>query len=260
MLEFKIAVCDDEQAQLDRVSRILDGIQSESDFKKKYKITLKLKHFLNGEDLLARLRKIKFDAFILDIQMEPMNGLELAQEIQRLFKGAAPIILLTAYQGFVFDGYKVRAMRYVLKNEMERGLREALPYLFNLTENSAEHYALFENGLLLPTKPDCIFYMESEKNYVRIYFHDSIGDRHEALTRGSLAYLAKEMTPYDFVFCHRSYLINLRKVQEIKRNEIILVDGTCLPLSRSARSEVIKAYSIFSGKGTALGDGNQWIG
>ena len=233
MLTFTIAICDDEQFQLERASRTLTAIHQEERGEEKYKTTLEVKQFIDGQDLLASLPSTKYDAFILDIQMPTINGLELAHQIRNNCGEETPIILLTAFPGYALDGYKVMALRYILKDDLENGFREVLPVLLNKAENNSAQYTLLEGGQILPVKPEHIYCFESQRNYVIVYYHDADGEDYSTQIRCTLTELARIMATKGFIQNHRSYLVNQRKIRNVKPTEIVLVNGLILPLSRN---------------------------
>ena len=232
MLTYTVALCDDEQFQLDRTSRTLAATHHEERGEDKYKTTLEVKQFIDGQELLASLPDVRYDAFILDIQMPSINGLELARQIRNNCGEETPIILLTAFPGYALDGYKVRALRYILKDDLENGFREVLPVLLNKVENNSEQYTLLEGGQILPVKPEHIYYFESQRNYVQVYYHDAAAEDYNTQIRCTLTELARIMATKGFTQNHRSFLVNRRKIREVRPKEIVLVNGTVLPLSR----------------------------
>ena len=106
MLE--IAICDDEKKlRLDLRHVIekelaLDGVE------------FGLTEYESGEALLRGIRERNADIIFLDIEMGGMNGMEAARTLRKNGQPAV-IIFVTSYPDFVFHGYEVRALNYILK-------------------------------------------------------------------------------------------------------------------------------------------------
>ena len=115
----KIAICDDDSAQLEYISSLVekwsDSIEEQ----------IRISQFKSAEQLLFNYTPGCFDVLLLDIQMTGENGISLAKRI-RSFNDNAVIIFITAVSDYVFDGYDVGAVQYLLKPVNEAKLFECL--------------------------------------------------------------------------------------------------------------------------------------
>ncbi len=102
---FNIGICDDEIIHREILSNYIDRVFAT----KSYKVV----EFDSGEDILENYPK-KLDILLLDVQMEGINGIEIAKRI-RSFDTNVIIIFITAIIDFMQQGYEVRAFRYLLK-------------------------------------------------------------------------------------------------------------------------------------------------
>ena len=104
----KIAVCDDDIAELNNICEILNNYFEE----KKYDIYIS--KFGSSVELASIIQKEIFDIYILDIVMPVLSGMNLATEI-RSFDKASDIIFLTSSPEFAVESYCVKATDYILK-------------------------------------------------------------------------------------------------------------------------------------------------
>lgn len=135
MLE--IAICDDEKKlRLDLRHVIekelaLDGVE------------FGLTEYESGEALLRGIRERNADIIFLDIEMGGMNGMEAARTLRKNGQPAV-IIFVTSYPDFVFHGYEVRALNYILKPYQEKKIKEVLRDALKELEISTEKYFTVE--------------------------------------------------------------------------------------------------------------------
>ena len=98
----KIAVCDDEPTFAAQISEKI----------KKYMPECTIQSFLSGEDLL--LQEKAFDIYFLDIQMEKINGIEIAKKLRELDEESVNVYI-TGAKEYVFQAFDVAALHYLLK-------------------------------------------------------------------------------------------------------------------------------------------------
>ena len=104
----KLAVCDDEKVFRSDLKRIL-GMELDL-----CGIDYHITEFASGEELIAGLEKTDCQILFLDIEMKGMDGVAAARKLREM-KRQMEIIFVTSYADFVFQGYEVRALNYILK-------------------------------------------------------------------------------------------------------------------------------------------------
>ncbi len=213
---FNIGICDDEIIHREILSNYVDKAFST----KSYKVV----EFNSGEDLLENYPE-KLDILLLDVQMEGINGIEIAKKI-RLFDTNVIIIFITAVIDFMQQGYEVRAFRYLLKpidyNDFSKHLLQCEEDINKSCEN---HLTIKEDneGQVIIIPIDSILYIETDSRSVIIHTDNQIYK-----TRVSINKLEKHLENKIFYRCHRSYLINLNKVRCISKNSVLIKDNEIL--------------------------------
>lgn len=187
-------------------------------------------------EALGGLQNQKVDLIFLDIQMPNLNGIELARVLDSRGPNKPRIIFTTAYNQFALEGYRVDALDYLLKpfnyEEFLHASNKALAYAelvykstaataaeSTVTTSRVEDEYLFvkvEYQLVRIALND-ILYMESLKDYVKIFLQNS---EKAILTLGSLKVFEEKLPATRFLRVHRSYIVSLDKINSITRNAL----------------------------------------
>ena len=174
-----------------------------------------------------------FDILLLDVEMDGMNGVELAKRLRSENK-IIQIIFITAYSDYISEGYEVAALHYLLKPVNESKL-------FQVLDRAAERVLRDYRSLAVGTSEGTVFvplyevkYLEVIKNYVTVHAEKDyivrkpLGEFSDALDRR-------------FLRVGRSYIVNLLYVKRVSKNEIELRGGEIIPIPRSAYESVNRA-------------------
>ena len=127
----ELVLCDDEKIYRNDLKKIL-GTELELSGMD-YRIT----EFSCGEDLLSGLSAEGLQIIFLDIEMKDLDGVETAKKL-RMKNSSAVIIFVTSYPDFVFQGYEVRALNYILKPYKPEKIKEVLHKALEALDLSTE--------------------------------------------------------------------------------------------------------------------------
>ncbi len=182
---------------------------------------------------LEFLRREEIDLLFLDIQMPDMTGLELIKVLNHPPK----VIFVTAYREFALDGFELDAVDYLLKPiSYERFLKaahKALPPV-QAERQDESHFFVKCNGLMVKIPFADILYLETAKDYVFIH---TLQQRYMALV--PLRQLEERLSSDQFMKVHRSYVVQISKVDKIEGSLLHLAEHK-VPVSRRLRDEVYK--------------------
>lgn len=181
--------------------------------------------FEHAESFLFQYAEDKsFDILLLDIEMGSLNGVELAKKL-RQDNREVQIIFITGYMEYIAEGYDVEALHYLLKPISKEKLFPVLDRAVCRVEEK-EHSLLFYIGdemLRIPLYE--IRYLEVQRNYVTVHAEKDYE------VRTSLRELEKKLDN-SFFKTGRSYWVNLRYVIRTTKKDVVLKDGSVVPLSR----------------------------
>jgi two-component system, LytTR family, response regulator len=187
----------------------------------------------NGREALARLEEAVPDVVFLDVQMPGTDGFDVLHG-----RGVAPmppVVFVTAYDAHAVRAFEANALDYLLKPVTSARFavtiarvreRLAVPAPLRLAVPTG-------TGSLLVDPAD-VDWIEADDYYSALH----VGPRRHLL-RESLASLAVRLRDRSFVRAHRSALVNLARVRELRsghgRSVLVLQDGTEVPVSRRCR-------------------------
>jgi DNA-binding LytR/AlgR family response regulator len=164
---------------------------------------------------LRTLHEREVDAVFLDIQMPGLTGLELAQVLRR-FKRPPPIVFITAHEAHAVDAFELRAVDYVLKPVRAERLAEAVRRVIEGGDRAPApvddvQIPVELGGVTRFVDRSDVTYVEAQGDYARLH---SGGASH--LIRVPLTTLEEEWAGAGFVRIHRSLLVSLAHVTEIR--------------------------------------------
>lgn len=183
----------------------------------------------NAIEALEFIKKEHVDLIFLDINMPEMSGMELAQSLD----AQTMVIFTTAYEEFALESYKVEAIDYLLKpiarEDFMRAARKAADRKTPAESETikSDEFFVKSDGKIIRIDLAEILFIESMSEYVRIHFENGTN----LMTLMSMKNLDSTLPEKDFMRVHRSYIVNLNKVQTIERNRIVFQKDTYIPVS-----------------------------
>lgn len=213
----RIAICDDEKEVCTSIQNMTENLLKNKNIK--YEITV----YDNGYSLLDSI--ISFDIILLDIEMQGINGMEVAHKI-RTYNNDTKIIFITNSTNYLIEGYTVHAERYFVK--------PVDPIEFNYELSDILKNEILDNKFILNDKIGPYKIYLKDIIYIEFYDRKTIvhkinGDIATYLSLKEWYSLLKE---YNFSQSHKAYIINLRYVKKLKNDSVIMKNNIELPLSR----------------------------
>lgn len=192
----------------------------------------------NSEEYLFKYdRQNVFDIILLDVCMKDMNGMELAHEIRKSDRNVQ-IVFLTGNAEYVFEGYEIGAVRYLIKPVDENELAKALDACMEKLGSSREDYLTIKyQGENVRLSRSEIIFVKVDGHYLQMRTADK-----EYEWKASLKEMMSKLDPVRFVMANRSAVVNLEFVDKITREECILENGETIPVSRGAYGPLNDAF------------------
>lgn len=204
-----------------------------------------------GEEALMHIESEVPDILLLDINLKgALDGIETAREMQKNYD--IPVIYLTANSddahfnrarethpyGFIAKPFKKLDLQRAIELTMTQiDLKdEEIKEVKNNEEGSILSDCIFVRHLNSMVKVDIkdILYIEAERNYCRIFTNNK-----EYLLVMTLKEMDKKLPPKHFLRIHRSFIINLSKIEEIATSHIV-IGRKPIPISKSLKNELLK--------------------
>lgn len=236
----RILICDDEKQYCDAIRASVGRWAA-----KQSPLVIHVDTYSSSEDMLESLRhKVVYDIAFLDIQFPgEMNGLQVARELRALNEQMV-IVFISNYEKYAVDGYKVNALRFFYKPVTDSQIFECLDIAYRQWRLLIDTYLLVESKQQMCRIPyRSILYIESRAHYISI--HSANEEKGGISVRRRLADIMDDLPSEMFVQCHRSFVVNLLFVQKISRKQIVLTDGTEIPISPRNRDDVLMRFKYF---------------
>ena len=216
---FSIALCEDNSLQREELKNNLSKVLDEIG------IEYKLLTFGTGEDLLKEYPE-KLDILFLDIQMGELTGMETARKV-REYDDKVDIIFITALWDYIQKGYEVRAFRYLIKPVKFKELQEQVTACIeNILHKRYTYITIKDKNNVLKIRTEDILFLETFERKVIIHTNSQ-----DYIVKMSMNKLEKELNNKGFFRCHTSYIVNLIKIEEIKK-DYLLINKFTLPVSK----------------------------
>ena len=176
------------------------------------------------------------DAIFCDINMPDLNGMDFIKSL------AVPplVVFTTAYAEYAVEGFKVNAVDYLLK---PFGLQDFMRAANRLQERLVPPPSLTSHLSPLTSETDNVIFLKTDYRIVKVTISDiryveamseylKVWLEGEAKPLVTLLSMKKmeERLPATFMRIHRSYIINLDKIQEVYKNRVIMDADTYLPI------------------------------
>jgi DNA-binding LytR/AlgR family response regulator len=226
-------------------------------------------------DAQERLAKTTYDVMLLDVSMPELSGLELLARLQHYERPLPSVVFVTAYAEYALAAFEKHAVDYIVKPFSEERVNQALDYASHRTaaeraarlieflphlkamtqqiaSSTATRIGIKSNGRILFIDPREIIVVEAEGNYVLLQ-RNSGSD----LLRESISMIAEKLEPYGFVRIHRSVLVNVSFVQDIRPcstgdYKLRLQGGKEYTVTRTYKKNLKSLAAFWIGTGTFL--------
>ncbi len=199
------------------------------------------KTFTNPAEATRYLHNYPVDLLFLDIQMPDVNGIDFFKSLKR---DDYMLIFSTAYSHYAIEGFNLNAIDYLLKPFTFERFRQAVQkaadyhqYMRGKQQESVFLYVRAEYSLLKIALQDIIC-IEGFDDYVKIHLS---GQKKPVLTRMNLKSIAEKLPAAHFVRVHRSFIVPLSKIEQV-RNKVIHLGAMEVPIGANYEQDF---YAVF---------------
>lgn len=243
MTHWNVAVCDDERAALSILKgAIISAFQT-------HDVIATVELFERPRDLLRRMAECRFDLLFLDIEMPEINGLSLGRQLRKN-NNPIDIIYISNREDLVFDALRVNPKGFIRKSKFLQDVSGVIDsYFASQPGETVSH-------LLIQDKDQISYINLSELMYI-----EGAGKNQLAHVRNQkepvelhrqMQELEEELTGAGFIRVHKGFLVNYRFIRRIEDIEVVLTDGTEVPMSRRKAQETRSAYMELMQSGGSL--------
>ncbi len=195
--------------------------------------------FPDAETAFHYLKSNEIDLLFLDVEMPGETGFDLLDKLLYMPK----VILTTGKTDYAFDAFQYNVSDYLKKPFPFTRFQESINKVTETNnkekaEATKEDIFIKAEGKFIRLNYQDILYIESVGDYVK-YFTDS----KYYLTHSTLKAVEEKMKTKHFMKVHRSYIVNLNKIEDIQDNSIV-IRGKVIPISKSMKPEVMGRINV----------------
>lgn len=210
----------------------------------------------NAFEALEALQETKVDLMFLDIQMPGMLGTKFLESLPE----KPMVIFVTAYSNYAVESYDLDVIDYLMKPvSLERFTKSVMKAMDEHRKRLSLHHPHPTNPPLqtkaIDDSPDFFFvnveysivkipikeitHVEGMKDYVKIYLSNL---RKPVLTKSTLKGIEEKLPGQGFMRVHKSYIVNVNKIESIRRNQIKIGEFE-IPVGETNLEELLKALN-----------------
>ncbi len=180
----------------------------------------------------AELQKV--EVLFLDIQLPELNGLSFLKTIANPPK----VIVTTAFQNYALEAFEEAVVDYLLKPfSYERFFKAVSRVRNNVIYQNKEidkNLFLYSNKTLYKINVDEILFLRAEVDYVNV-----VSDEKNYLILDSLRNWNEKLQSFKFIQVHRSYIINIDKIEKVYGNQVFIGD-IAIPIGKTYKDDFLK--------------------
>lgn len=231
MDNLRIGICDDEPVDLAQIMDLVKLYDNDNQ--------LIVTAFSHASDLLVAAKKLVFDIVLLDIEMEPPNGYEIAKKLIAL--PAPPVVIFaTKSNAYALKGYGI-AVRYLQKPVTRDSFYEAMDAAI---ADAIAHRLTFQiDNALVSIRLRDVQYIETFGHYTVVHT-----DQKSYRFRSTLKEMMAKLPKGYFVSPHKSYIVNLEHIWSASASEISMNCGAKIPIGRKRAQIFNEAFYRFLGR------------
>ncbi len=189
----------------------------------------------NATEALETLRNnTSIDLLFLDINMPNISGMSFYKSL----KNPPAVIFTTAYSEYAIDGFEVNAVDYLLKpfsfDRFLTAVNKAFDAIQTPENTTEETIYVKENKTLHKVILQNILYIEALGDYVKIHLEDK-----SIVTNSTFINMLQQLPSNQFVRTHKSFAINLQKLNSVSGNQII-INNVKIPIGQTHKAAFMK--------------------
>lgn len=231
---FRVAVCDDENEIGSNIENII------REFNKTINERIEVDVFNCGESLYSEIQEgTSYDLIFLDIELHSISGIDIGRKIRDEMKNELVLIVyISGKDSYAMDLFEIRPMNFLIKPIQEAKIIKVLKKGLELTNNLSHVFCYKQGRRIVRKEIKEILYFESMDRQIRMVTIDG-----DDIFYGTLKEVGEQVEKYNFISCHKSYLINYRHVAEFQYEQLTMTNKEVIPISQPQR-KFVREYQI----------------
>ncbi len=235
-----IAIVDDQRIELNAAETYIKKYLRENWSTLENEVSIQT--FTSAKDFFEVFKPGLFQLVILDICMDEINGMQVAQIIRARGDDEVNIVFLTGNDEFILNGYRVFAVGYFIKPLAGHAQEFArtFEHIFRKINDKVPELILNTDGATFSVPLRNIFYVDIDYRH-RLCVH--LADGKKFITADKYIDISKVLLDDErFLECYHRIIINMDYVKSMEQDDFILMDDTSIPISQRKKKEVKVNY------------------
>jgi DNA-binding LytR/AlgR family response regulator len=194
--------------------------------------------FANVPEALEFLNVNRVDVLFLDVEMPGATGFDLLDQLAY----SPQVILTTSKPEYAYNAFEYKVLDFLKKPFTYQRFLDSIQKLRPLEaagkSGTADHIFIKCDGKLVRLNNQDILYIESMGDYVKF-----VTEAKKYITHNTIKNLEEKIDKSLFIKVHRSYIINVYKIDDIRENDLF-IKGNEIPISKAHKHEVMKRLNI----------------
>lgn len=230
---FLVAVCDDDTAVFDVITDAAEKAFVQNG------ATADVRCFSSPAALEKEMEKSTFDLIFLDIEMPEEDGIRFGERVAGMER-APDIIFVSSREDRVFDAFKIHPFGFVRKSLFLQDIGGVIADYVKARQDEGAKNFVVQTGEGTVTVPvEAIRYFEGARKNQLVY---TTQNREPVVITLTMKQLEDIFTPRAFLRVHTGYLVNSRYIRRMTATDVVLTDGTVLPISRRKAGQIKLEY------------------
>ena len=234
-MDLSIAICDDHQPDIKRLSNLLTAYSVRTD------IDFSITSFHDAKELLNSLddhSPFPYHILFLDIEMPGENGIDLARDLNKRIPSDTLLVFVSSFPEYMSDSFSVHPFDFLQKPvSSEQFIRLMQDIREKFSKHRKQLLCVTKNGIDISIRAEEILYIQALNAKLQDLTIITTNDSY--LRRGILSDM-EQLYP-DILFpTDRTTLVNLIHVHYLTDKEVVMIDGTRLPVSVRNRKTLIQ--------------------
>lgn len=231
-MQIKIAICDDDINIQFAVEEFLQQIFDA------YNLSVEIECFDFGDQLCEIYKKGMYDLIFLDIEYKGKNGVEVGRYIrENIGDETVQIAYISGNTGYALELFEYRPLNFLIKPIAEADVKRVIDKYLILSNQKMEKFQYKIGSKQYQVALSEIKYFSSRARKVTLHGKEATEEFY-----GSLETIYSQLKGKQFLYVHKSFIVNYQCIRKMEYEQVVLSDGTVVPISQSRRAAIRKQF------------------
>lgn len=237
---YNIAICDDEKEFIEFVKELIRELDMSNE--------VRIYEYLSGEEFLFDIdNRYDLDLIILDIQMNVIDGNKVSLELRKKYKSTTLVFCSGIYKPSP-ENIKVFPFRFLLKQYSKSKMLQEFKEIFEYIKAKKDEPVLVccDGRNHLHIQPHEIIYVSIHRRGTKVHVYSEKDEEEKVYScKLNIEQVYDLLKDYHLVYAHNSYIVNLKYINKQNKEEIQMVTGEILSVSRSRSKELREKLTLY---------------